>query len=59
MFHPNFDEQPSRESSRFDKLAFVVGDPTEARSDREDPRPARRDEEAEWMSDRLTACYND
>ena len=60
MFQPNFDEQSSRDpSARFGKLAFVVGDPNDPRVDRADPRPTRRDEEAEWMGDRLTELYND
>ncbi len=60
MFQSNFDERPPRDSSaRFGKLAFVVGDPNDPRVDPTDPRSARRDEEAEWMSDRLTELYND
>jgi hypothetical protein len=60
MFQPNFDEQPSRESSaRFSKLAFVVGEPTEVRPDRDDARPAGDDEETQWLHERLTDCYND
>jgi hypothetical protein len=60
MFQPNFDERSPHDSSeRFNKLAFVVGEPNETRADYANPRATHQDEEAEWMSDRLTELYNE
>ena len=60
MFQSNPDEPPSRDSSaRFGKLAFVVGEPAEARSDRDDARQTGDDEATTWLHERLTDCYND
>ena len=66
MSQPNFDEQLSRDSSaRFNQLAFVVGEPrgTEAPHDSDravDSFHAGSDSDcAQWLNDRLTACYND
>ncbi len=65
MSQPNFDEQSSRDSSRFNKLAFVVGEPAARAATDESDRAADTSfagsdrECAQWLNDRLTACYND
>ena len=65
MYQPDFDERSgSRAAGRLGRLAFVVGDPAEARSvtPRAERDPARQpgdDEETKWLNERLTACYND
>ena len=61
--HNSDDHSDSHSSSRLDKLAFVVGDPTERHSTamRSDstPRQPGADEESKWLGERLMACYND
>lgn len=67
MSQPIFGDQSTHESSgQFGRLAFVVGNPASARaagteSDRPSyPAQTTSDHEcAKWLSERLTACYND
>ncbi len=66
MFQPNFDETSGdNSSSRLGRLVFVVGEPcgTEAPHDSDravDSFHAGSDSDcAQWLNDRLTACYND
>ncbi len=63
MFQSDFENNPNRHSEgRAGKLAFVVGDPAEAQAAAarlDGTRQPSADEENKWVSDRLTACYND
>jgi hypothetical protein len=66
MVQPNSDERSAGgPAGRFDKLAFIVSESIEARATA--PRPVQTDtpwmgsdrECAKWLSERLSACYND
>ena len=63
MFQSDFENNPNRHSERrVGKPVVVVGDPAETQ-----PATSRMDgqwqhgvdEDNKWVSDRLTACYND
>jgi len=66
MVQLNSDEWSAGSSAgRFDKLAFIVSESLEARAAA--ARPVQADtpwmgsdrESAKWLSERLSACYND
>jgi hypothetical protein len=63
MFQPISENNPNRQSeSQGGKLDFVVGDPAEVQPGAARPDGSRHpgvDDDNKWVSDRLTACYND
>ena len=63
MFQSDFEHNPKRHSeSQVGKRVLVVGDRAETPPAAFRPDSARQtgaEEDSKWVSDRLTACYND